>query len=223
MIKPSELLRSREICPNLPEGIHKIAERIAQKTKAESSISPQELALLFLSVLEEELLPNFELFPQLVDKIVQKYVNGDDYSTIFRKICQDLIGIDTPFIVEEKEYPENINVAVDWWTKAILFRTDVAGMPIDFQKLFRRQYTPAKIALFKSTLASEIQKSFANQKEELWLNSDWTADVILERAGNKISIHPLLGYPNATMAIYSDEVKVSVDGGHTWEQIYYKE
>ena len=223
MIKPSELLRSREICPNLPEAIHKIAGRIATKATGENSISPQELALLFSAVLQEELLPHFELFPQLVDKMVQKYMNGDDYSTIFRKICQDVIGINTPFIIEVKEYPENINVAVEWWTKAILFRTDVTDMPIDFQKLFRRQYTPAEIALFKSTLANEIQKSFAIEKEELWLNSEWTADVILKRAGNKIGINPLLGYPNAAMAIYSNEVKVSVDGGHTWEQIYYKE
>lgn len=223
MIKPRELLRSRETCPSLPEEIHKVAECIFKRTKDMRSISPQELAIAFAAVLEEKLFDHFELFPQLVDAMVREHAKGDNYSTVFRKICRDVIGINTPYIIETKEYPKNIQVAVDWWTNAVLFRRDTENMPTDFKKVFRRQYTPEEVALFKSTLAREIMKNFAIEKNGVLLSSEWTADEILERAGNKIGVNSLIGYPDAAMAIYENEVKVSVDGGHTWESIFYTE
>lgn len=222
-MKPSHLLRSREICSNLPEEVHQIAEAIAKKAEQDWYMSPQELALMFSTVLEENLIAHFELFPQLVDKLEQCYANGEEYANVFRKICQVVIGINPPFIVETKEYPENIKVAVEWWTNAVLFRKDISNMPVDFQKIFRRQYTDEAVALFKSTLAREIERQFADGKTQVYIASEWTADEILEHAGNKIGVNPYLGYPDAAMAIYKNEVKVSVDGGHTWKQIFYVE
>lgn len=224
MIEPREFLRTREICPNLPEEIHKIAERIYERTKdVPYCISPQKLALVFTAVLEEKVLPNFELFPQLIDKMVQEYADGDDYATVFRKICQVVVGINPPFIVETEEYPENIKVAVEWWAQKVLFRTDIASMPVDFQKFFRRRYSEKEDELFKSTLAREIAKNFAIEEEGAHLSSKWVADEILERAGSKLGVNPYFGYPDAAMAIYSNEVKVSVDGGNTWETIFCTE
>lgn len=223
MLKPSStFLRSREICPKLPESIHQIAGHIAKRTESMTAISPQELAMIFAAVLEEEKITDFELFPQLVDRIEREYDKGDEYATTFRKICREVIGIDPPIIVVIEEHPECVEVAAQWWVNAVLFRTDTAGMPVDFQKIFRRRYSEERVALFKATLARKIARKLAIEKQ-VWISSDWTADSILEAAGNKIGVSPLVGYPNATMAVYENEVKVTVGNDNTWETIFYTE
>lgn len=220
MLKPSNTFsRSREICPNLPESIHKIAGHIAKRTENKYAISAPELAMIFAAVLEEEKITDFQLFPQLVDRIEREYANGDEYATTFRKICHEVIGINPPIIVVIEEYPECVNVAAQWWVNAVLFRTDIADMPTVFQKFFRITYPTEKIALFKATLSKNIAIKLAQEKQ-VWISSKWKADSILEAAGNKIGVNPMFGYPNATMTIYENEVKVTVGDGNTWESIF---
>lgn len=212
MIIDNVFSRSREICPNLPDGVHKIALHIARRTEARVSPSPQELAMLFTAVLEEEKIDGFELFPQLVDELME-----DTYATKFRKICQEVIGINPPIIITPQEYSENIRIAVNWWKKAILFR-DTFNMPLLFKKYLQRTYTTEEITIFKSTLAKQIAKELDKNKE-VWLNSKWTTEGLLKEAGDKIGVNPLIGYPDASMVVYANEVKVCVDGRH-WETIF---
>lgn len=217
----NKLLRSKEIFPELPNGVHELASCIAERINHEWGISPPELALIFAKVLEERKFKDFELFPQLIDKIEEDVFDYD--SVAFRKICKQVMGINPPLIILKRDYPqypENIKVAVEWWVKAIMFREDIESMPIAFQKVLGKTYTEGEVELFKFTLAKYIDKTLKKERR-VWIDSKWKVNtIILEQAGNKIGINPFFGYPNATMVIYENEVKVSVDSGKTWKTIF---
>lgn len=220
MFVPSEnFLRSRQICPCLPDGVHELACDIAKRTEKIKYISPQELALTLTTILEEKKIADFELFPQLIDKMTQEYIDGDEYATTFRRICLVVLGINPSIIITPKEYPESINTAVEWWAKTVLFRNDLANMPTAFQKALKKEYSTEEIAIFKATLARQIAKKLAHEKE-VWLYSGVTTSQILQWAGDKIGIDPILGYPKASMVIYETEVQATVDGGDTWKTIF---
>lgn len=222
MINPSnKFLRSREFYYTLPNSIHDIAFQIAIRTENQYAISAQELAVIFMDIVEKDASTNYDLFPQLVDQMVKDDANGEEFSKTFRTICKDVMGINPPIIIIPEQYSENINVAVDWWTQQILFRDDISNLPTLLKKYLQRSYSPEEVSIFKNTLAKLIARKLA-QKGEVFLSSEWTADDILETAGNKIDINQYFGYPNADMAVYEDEVKVSTDSGKTWRSIYSK-
>lgn len=209
--------RSKEFCPELPCGTHKIARLVTKRMGDSVYVSPQKLSMIFADIIEKELIKDFELFPQMVDVLMEF-----KYSTTFRIICREVLEINTPpLVASTTKWPQKeVQIAVEWWTKTLLFR-DTSKMPTAFQ-IRQKTYTVEEIQAFRYFLGLKIIEALAVDKE-VWLSCNWTADGIIKEVGDMIGINQLWGYPDARMAIYEGEVRAYSCTKDIWETIYLSE
>lgn len=235
-----KLSQSREMCPGLSERAYILAEYMSEI--APNKTSPLGLAVCLARAVrdtyqerwrkrtrKEELWNHLLLdakrirnqavnIPQIVDVIAEA-----DFAEEFRTICKEQFNFDPPRYgtSQQKEYPEYVKVAVDWWANAIIapkLDTEGAAISSDLAGIIEEEegivsYLVEDINAFKATLAEEIMEDMT-ARGVCTLSVDYHPCEALEAAGKKIGVHQAFGYPLKTsMTIWKYMVEVQVGYG----------
>ncbi len=225
----SKLKDAREFCPGMSDEIYEICNYMSNI--ANDTVKPETIALLIVCILDDiskkksgfpkATLPDYlivhgnqciaqmQYFPQVIDEIA-----NEEFAESFREICEDKLKMYCPKrirVSQENNYPENIEVAVNWWANAIQSPkmdngTDIFA--IFSVMLANKEYTQEEISEFKEILANNIEKEMKKNRR-CTLDVDYGPCELLQEAGNKIGISDF-GYPIKThMLITDDQVIVS--------------
>jgi len=243
-----KLSNARELCPGMSEEIYAITDYMA--TVANESLVPQGLAVcLFLVKYDiqngksgfatgrnaelpqylrdnkNQVLRQLVYIPQVIDEIAEP-----DFAKAFRDICKVILDIDPPKRVKvdwDKEFPEYVKVAVDWWANAVASPKLDNGenLPVGLMTLISRtgkRYSKDEMKIFKNTLAERIVERL-EYDEICYLHVDYRPCALLEEAGSKIGIDSMMGYPWKTrMEISKRKVEVSNGYQAPYETIWTK-
>lgn len=254
-----KLSQCKEKCPGLNEEVYILADYITKviSDKCEPLDMLVCLALSLADVRRErsgfisygynelpkrmvkrkaQIIAQAVYFPQIVDAVF-----SENFAKEFRKLCKIKLGYDPPKRQKvynqheeiEGEYPENIIVAVNWWTNALQHPKFDNGSndanEIRTQMLTKMVNAKSKITQeqledFKQNLAQRILQIMENtQNEECTISVDYEPDEILYISARKAGIKETESFPWSTqMQITDEKVCVSVGCNAKWKTIWSK-
>lgn len=227
----NKLRNIRELCPGMTDEIYEISDYMS--TIAKDTVKPEGVALLIVCILDDitkkksgfpnaklpdylithgnQCIAQMQYFPQVIDEIAD-----DEFSESFREICEDKLKIYCPRRIKlenNKKYPQNVEVAVNWWASAIQSPkmdngTDILAIFSVMLSKTNKEYSEEEINTFKDTLATKVIEEL-DQKRSCKLSVDYDPCKSLQEAGNKVGIKSF-GFPIKTnMIITEDNVIVS--------------
>ena len=227
---------AREKCPGMSDDVYAITDYIS--LVANDSLVPSGLSLCLALIMDdlqkgrngfknsaplpdylnnrrEQIIAQMVYIPQVVDAIAD-----EEFAEEFRKVCSAVFGFNPPKRVNvtiDSQYPENVRVAVDWWGNAIQSPKLDNGAdinPILMMLLSKnsRSYSEEEIKVFKDSLAKDILDELQNYGY-CSLSVDYSPCEILYRAGEKIGLDGMTGYPWKTMMNISEDI-VEVSEGY---------
>ncbi len=231
---------AREKCPGMSDYLYAITDYIS--LIANDSLDPYGLSTYLVLIMDDlqkgrngfkpdEALPEYfrkhknlittqiGYVPQVVDAIA-----NEKFAKEFRKICKEQLGIDPPKKINTKEdsqYPEYVQVAVDWWANAIQEPTFDNGNDMNKSQGMistmiyasnRKQLSEEDIKIFKDVLAKEILEEM-KKHNTCQIDVDYHPCLILLVAGEEIGLTNMTDYPWKTF-MYINEYEVKVRSGY---------
>ena len=236
--------KARELCVGMSDEIYVLTDYIS--VVVNDSVSPIGLVTCFGCVLDdiekgrcgfankteipEIFIKRKELvkaqFPYLVQVVDE--IADEDFAEEFRILCKALLRYDPPkrIVVEvDEKYPDYVKAAVDWWANAILSPKldngeELPEMLTGLISHSANSYTLEQIKLFKDTLAEGIMEKM-KERSVCEISVDYHPCLILAKAGEKIGVPGMIGYPWKTdMIIEENIVKVSAGYGESYKTIW---
>ena len=226
---------AREKCPGMSDDVYALTDYIS--LVANDSLVPAGLSVClalimddlqtgrngfgqneplpeYLSNRKEQIITQMVYIPQVVDAIADK-----EFAEEFREICKDVFGFNPPKRVNantDSYYPENVRAAVDWWGNAVQSpKLDNGGdmNPVLMMMLSGKQsgHSEEKMKIFKDSLAKDILVEL-QKYGRCSLSVDYHPCEILYRAGEKIGLDDMTGYPWKTWMDISEEAVVVSEG-----------
>lgn len=210
----NKLQESRDFCPGLSENVYSIADAIVKNAMEWfTDISmPRILGFEFCTATraiygDPKAVPDevSEGFMQLIDAITT-----DDFSTEFRQLCKEIIGIDAP--KRESVKLKCIEKATQWWTNAL---ASVGGIEDN-----------DKLKMFAQSLGELIINKMKESSTGVCeISVDYHPDALLHAAAKEAGIDDEFDmvFPLKTkMRVSIHEVSVSQGYGATSQVIWHK-
>ena len=229
----------RNLCKGMSEELYAFADYISEV--ANDTLAAQGLVLCYFLAMDDiekgrngfaaakstklprylvenkaQVLGQAVYFPQIVDELAD-----ETFAEEFRDICKMTLGINPPKRTKEKidaKYPEYVRVAVEWWANAVAAPKLDNGeeLPSFIATMAAKSVKPQSeegVKAFKETLAEEIITAI-ERSGSCYLSVDYHPCAALAKAGEKLGLDSMVGYPWKTkMTISANEVRVSAGYG----------
>ena len=234
-----KMANARNLCKGMSEEIYAFTDYISEV--ANDTLAPQGLVLCYFLAMDDiekgrngfaaaksTKLPSYLVqhknmvlsqavyFPQIVDELAD-----EAFAEEFRDICKMTLGIDPPKRVKaevDAKYPEFVRIAVDWWANAVAAPKLDNGeeLPSFIGAMAAKSVKPQSeegVKAFKETLAEEIIAAIESSGS-CYLSVDYHPCAALAKAGEKLGLNPMMGYPwKTSMNITEKEVRVKAGYG----------
>jgi hypothetical protein len=226
---------AREKCPGMSDDVYALTDYISlvvndslvpaglsvclalimdDLQKGRNGFGQNEPLPEYLNNRKEQIIAQMVYIPQVVDAIAD-----EKFAEEFREICKDVFGFNPPKRVKattDSQYPENVRAAVDWWGNAVQSPKLDNGGDIDPVLMMmlsgkQRGHSEEEMKIFKDSLAKDILVEL-QKYGRCSLSVDYHPCEILYRAGEKIGLDNMTGYPWKTWMDISEEAVEVLEG-----------
>lgn len=241
-----KLSKARENCVGMSEEVYAVTDYMS--TVANDSLYPEGLAICLVLVMDDvqrgrcgfasspdkelpvylrehknQVLSQIPCVLQVIDEIAEP-----EFAEAVRVICKQVMNWEPPKRAKaelDDSYPVYVKAAVDWWANAVASPKLDNGddMPYMLMQMFSgtgKSYSDEEMKLFKTTLADGIMSEM-QRYGNCTLLVDYHPCYVLAKAGNKIGISSMTGWPwKTSMSVTKHAVRVSAGHGAPYETLW---